>query len=378
MAKPTLLFFFANLIFPLFIITSLNVSPIFCYRAWRRPPFPYRRPLPPPPPTPPQPLPHKISTVLIFGDSTVDTGNNNHLSTVFKANFPPYGQDFPGHVATGRFSNGKLVPDFLASMLGIKDTVPPYLDPGLRPRDLLTGVSFASAGSGYDERTSTGFTNVIPVLKQVDLFRRYIERVEGLVEEAQALEIVNAALVLVAAGTNDMTFNFYDVPSTTNRRAEFNLSGYHHFLQNNLGIFVKRMLITGLPPIGCLPIQKATRNSQSCVKQQNKDALSYNKKLKKLLPILQSELPRSRLIFGDIYKPFLEMIRFPKKYGFAEVSRGCCGTGRSMERSMLCNRKTPKCHNASQYVFWDSIHPSQATYELASKRILLRLLPELT
>ncbi|CAI0439324.1 unnamed protein product [Linum tenue] len=306
MAKPTLLFFFANLIFPLFIITSLNVSPIFCYRAWRRPPFPYRRPLPPPPPTPPQPLPHKISTVLIFGDSTVDTGNNNHLSTVFKANFPPYGQDFPGHVATGRFSNGKLVPDFLASMLGIKDTVPPYLDPGLRPRDLLTGVSFASAGSGYDERTSTGFTNVIPVLKQVDLFRRYIERVEGLVEEAQALEIVNAALVLVAAGTNDMTFNFYDVPSTTNRRAEFNLSGYHHFLQNNLGIFVK--------------------------------VLS----------------------------------------GFAEVSRGCCGTGRSMERSMLCNRKTPKCHNASQYVFWDSIHPSQATYELASKRILLRLLPELT
>ncbi|KAE8646940.1 hypothetical protein Csa_020976 [Cucumis sativus] len=70
-------------------------------------------------------------SILIFGDSTVDTGNNNFISTIFKANYSPYGTDFPGHVATRRFSDGKLIPDMVASKLGIKELVPPFLDPKL-------------------------------------------------------------------------------------------------------------------------------------------------------------------------------------------------------------------------------------------------------
>ena len=40
-----------------------------------------------------------------------------------------------------------------ASSLGIKQLLPAYLDPNLTPEDLLTGVSFASGGSGYDSLT---------------------------------------------------------------------------------------------------------------------------------------------------------------------------------------------------------------------------------
>ena len=57
----------------------------------------------------------KISAIFMFGDSIVDPGNNNNRFTEAKANFPPYGQDFPGGVATGRFSNG-LVPGDLLGM----------------------------------------------------------------------------------------------------------------------------------------------------------------------------------------------------------------------------------------------------------------------
>lgn len=32
--------------------------------------------------------------------------------------------------------------------------MPAYLDPNLRPQDLVTGVSFASGGAGYDPLTS--------------------------------------------------------------------------------------------------------------------------------------------------------------------------------------------------------------------------------
>ena len=51
--------------------------------------------------------------LFIFGDSVVDTGNNNNLPTLVKANFAPYGRDFDDHMPTGRFSNGKLAIDFL-------------------------------------------------------------------------------------------------------------------------------------------------------------------------------------------------------------------------------------------------------------------------
>lgn len=41
-----------------------------------------------------------------------------------------------------------------AEMLGIKEALPPYLDPNLKIEDLLTGVCFASAGSGFDPLTN--------------------------------------------------------------------------------------------------------------------------------------------------------------------------------------------------------------------------------
>lgn len=40
------------------------------------------------------------------------------------------------------------------SAFGIKELLPAYFDPNLEPSDLLTGVSFASGGAGYDPSTS--------------------------------------------------------------------------------------------------------------------------------------------------------------------------------------------------------------------------------
>lgn len=59
----------------------------------------------------------KVSAIYVFGDSTVDPGNNNYMKTAFKSNFPPYGRDFPNQVPTGRFTNGKLGTDFIGTIL---------------------------------------------------------------------------------------------------------------------------------------------------------------------------------------------------------------------------------------------------------------------
>ncbi|KAK7381195.1 hypothetical protein VNO78_33725 [Psophocarpus tetragonolobus] len=54
--------------------------------------------------------------LYVFGDSLVDSGNNNFLPTLARANYLPYGIDFPKG-ATGRFTNRKTVVDFIVLLI---------------------------------------------------------------------------------------------------------------------------------------------------------------------------------------------------------------------------------------------------------------------
>lgn len=96
----------------------------------------------------------KVPAIIVFGDSTVDAGNNNFIPTIARGNFPPYGRDFDGGVATGRFSNGRLVTDFFSEAFGLSSSVPAYLDTSYTIDELAKGVSFASGGTGLDDLTA--------------------------------------------------------------------------------------------------------------------------------------------------------------------------------------------------------------------------------
>ena len=97
----------------------------------------------------------KVPAIIVFGDSTVDAGNNNQIPTIARSNFRPYGRDFSGGKPTGRFSNGRIPTDFISQAFGLKPTIPAYLDPAYNISDFATGVTFASAGTGYDNATSS-------------------------------------------------------------------------------------------------------------------------------------------------------------------------------------------------------------------------------
>ncbi|XP_023006809.1 GDSL esterase/lipase At2g30310-like [Cucurbita maxima] len=319
--------------------------------------------------------------ILIFGDSTVDTGNNNFIPTIIKANYSPYGKDFPNHIATGRFSNGKLIPDMVASRLGIKELVPPFLDPKLSNDDVKTGVSFASAGSGFDDLT-TMIYKVIPMMMQVDMFKNYIQRLTEIVGVDESKKIIGSALVILSAGTNDFTKNFYDLPV---RKLQYNISGYQDFIQDRLQSFIKEIyelgcrniVVAGLPPIGCLPIQETISFqlplTRICLEDQNSDSISYNQKLSKLLGNLPSQLHGSTILYADIYTPLIDMVNNPHKYGFEHTNTGCCGTGLA-EVAPLCNALTPTCEDSSKYLFWDSVHPTEAAYKFMTELFLKQFL----
>ncbi|XP_038715284.1 GDSL esterase/lipase At5g42170-like isoform X2 [Tripterygium wilfordii] len=104
-----------------------------------------------------------------------------------RCNFPLYGKDFPGGVATGRWSNGKVPTDFIAEVLGVKDTVPASGDPGLKDQDLLTG-------------------SIPSIEAQLDTFKQYVVRLKGVVGEDRANQIISNSLALVSSGNNDIMF----------------------------------------------------------------------------------------------------------------------------------------------------------------------------
>lgn len=187
-----------------------------------------------------QNLTNLFTSVIVFGDSTADSGNNNYISTPFKANHRPYGQDFPGKIPTGRFSNGKLVSDFWVSLLGIKETIPPYLQPNLTDFDIRTGVNFASAGSGYDEITSQ-VSQVIPLTRQLRYFKEYLKRLKKVVGVKEANRIINGALVSISAGTNDFTISYYDLRT---RRNDFAIGDYQDYVLKKLQNFVNVTLLS--------------------------------------------------------------------------------------------------------------------------------------
>ncbi|CAN8247643.1 unnamed protein product [Cochlearia groenlandica] len=315
-----------------------------------------------------QPL---FPAILIFGDSTLDTGNNNyHEQTMFKAKHLPYGIDLPNKNANGRFTNGKIISDIIATKLNIKDFVPPFLQPKLTDQDIVTGVCFASAGAGFDDRTSLS-TKAIRVSEQPKMFKTYIARLKGIVGDKKAMEIINNALVVISAGPNDFILNYYDIPS---RRVEYNnnISGYQDFVLKRLYSFVKELyslggrnfMVGGLPSMGCLPIQMSAkfRNvARLCLEQENRDSVLYNKKLQKLLPQIQESLAGSKILYSNVYDPMMDMMQNPSKYGFKETKEGCCGTGH-VEAGFMCNAFSKTCRNHSEFMFFDSIHPSEATY----------------
>ncbi|KAG5516811.1 hypothetical protein RHGRI_037530 [Rhododendron griersonianum] len=305
----------------------------------------------------------RFPAILIFGDSLLDTGNNNFIPTILKANHKPYGQDFPGKIPTGRFSNGKLVSDLLASALGIKDTVPPFLDPNLPQEELQTGVCFASAGSGYDDMT-TVMSGVIPVSKQPEYLKQYIEKLKGATGEAKASDIINGSLVVVTSGSNDVTINYF---SGGARRLQFPLiGGYHDFLLQRVQAFVKWYLLTNIVNVQEL-YNQGCRNMLIAGLPPLGQSQSYNQKLVAMLSQLQESLPGSKLVYADFYTPLFDMMNNPQEYGFTVTNTGCCG---------LCTPSTPVCPNPSQYLLWDSIHPGEAAYRVVSKYLQDHAIPK--
>ncbi|XAR61630.1 Triacylglycerol lipase [Bertholletia excelsa] len=314
-----------------------------------------------------------VPAVFVFGDSIVDTGNNNNLKTIAKANHPPYGKDFMGGKPTGRFSNGRVTADFIVEELGIKELLPAYLDPSLQTEDLTTGVNFASAAAGYDPLTSQ-ISNVISLSGQLDLFKEYTAKLKGLVGGERTSTILNNSVFLVVAGSNDLANTYF-----TLRREQYDVPSYvdlivrlaSDFVQELYGLGARRIAVFGSPPGGCTPARRTLSGGpqRNCAEDFNQAAELFNTRLSEKLSSLNSNFPDARMVYIDGYTLPLDIILNPQKYGFEVANRGCCGTG-LIEVVILCEASSFTCPDRSKYVFWDSYHPTERLHQLLVQSLL--------
>ncbi|KAL6842388.1 hypothetical protein ACP4OV_027815 [Aristida adscensionis] len=321
----------------------------------------------------------RAPALFLFGDSIVDPGNNNAITTLIRCNFAPYGQDFPGHNATGRFSNGKVPGDILASRMGLKEYVPAYLGTELSDFDLLTGVSFASGGCGFDPLTAQ-LVSVLTMDNQLDLFKEYKEKLARIAGAKRAAEIVSTSLYMVVTGTDDLANTYFTTPF----RRDYDLESYidfvvqcaSDFIQKLYKLGARRVNIASAPPVGCVPSQRTNAGGveRECVPLYNQAAVVYNAALEKEIKLLSGsgELPGAALQYIDLYTPLLDMIQRPDAYGFEVTNRGCCGTG-VFEVTLTCNSYTAHtCSDPNKFLFWDTYHLTERGYNLLITQMINR------
>ncbi|CAL5412419.1 unnamed protein product [Camellia sinensis] len=149
----------------------------------------------------------QVPCYFIFGDSLVDNGNNNNIASLARANYLPYGIDFPGG-PTGRFSNGKTTVDVIAELLGFDNYIPPYSV--ARGKDILKGVNYASAAAGIRDETGQQLGARITMKGQVNNYKNTVSQVVDMLgDEDSAKNYLSQCIYSVGLGSNDYLNNYF-------------------------------------------------------------------------------------------------------------------------------------------------------------------------
>ena len=165
---------------------------------------------------------HHFSKIYAFGDSFTDTGNTHSITGPYSfghVSSPPYGSTFFHH-STNRYSDGRLVVDFLATDLSLP-FLPPYL---VRSSNFSHGVNFAVAGSTAIAHEFFAQNNVTmditpqSLMTQLIWFEKYLEGkgCRGKGSRRCQAEMEDALFWVGEIGANDYAYTLgSSVPSST-------------------------------------------------------------------------------------------------------------------------------------------------------------------
>lgn len=359
---------------------------------------------------------HPFKKIYAFGDSFTDTGNTKSVtgpSGFGHVSNPPYGITFFHH-PTNRYSDGRLVIDFVAETLSL-----PYLPPYNNLKgDATYGVNFAVAGSTAINHAFFVKNNltldITPQSIQTQLiwFNKFLESqgCEGPVSSGPKCEAaLQDALIWVGEiGVNDYAYTVGSSVSndTIRRLAISSVSGFLQVitgfssaitslessddlvitqlidftkLQALLKKGVKHVAVQGLPPTGCLPLAmylapKDDRDNKGCVKSVNTQTFTHNAVYQGVLQDLRRQFPHAVITYLDYWNAYATVMKNPESYGFKEPFKACCGSGDppyNFNVFATCGTASASaCSNPSQYINWDGVHLTEAMYKVLTHMFL--------
>ncbi|KAI3473550.1 hypothetical protein Pfo_031208 [Paulownia fortunei] len=310
----------------------------------------------------------QFTAMFIFGDSMSDPGNNIYfVQSAAKANYLPYGIDFD-RGPTGRFSNGKILVDFLGELFGLP-LIPSYADTIAKGADILSGVNYASAGAGILEDTGYAFGRVIPLSEQIDNFKRTLNQLKNQMQTEELSNYLAKAIVFVEMGANDYLNNYLLPPLyksshiySPQQFADLLIKLYNGYILELRSLGLRKFFIPEVAPIGCVPfkVDKGLAPAGECKSTSNDLVQMFNSRLRSLVYRLNSDYPGSVFILGDSFQMFTYLRDNADAYGFKVMDKGCCGVGSNNLGKQLCLPNSVPCSNRDEYVFWDYAHFTQA------------------
>ncbi|KAL4398656.1 hypothetical protein S245_003340 [Arachis hypogaea] len=313
---------------------------------------------------------------FIFGDSLSDVGNNKRLNrSLAQASLPWYGIDFGNGLPNGRFTNGRTVADIIGDNTGLPRP-PAFLDPSLTPEIILeNGANYASGGGGILNETGQYFIQRFSLYKQIELFQGTRELIEAKIGNSAAQKFFQEARYVVALGSNDF-INNYLMPVYSDSWT-YNDDTFMDYLIGTLrdqlkllhGLGARELMVFGLGPMGCIPLQRVLTTSGNCREKANKLALSFNKATSKVVDELGQQLPGVKYVFGDAYDVVYDVISNPMKYGFQNADSPCCSFW-NIRPALTCVPASKLCKDRSKYVFWDEYHPTDSANELIANELI--------
>ncbi|GFY88214.1 GDSL-like Lipase/Acylhydrolase superfamily protein [Actinidia rufa] len=321
--------------------------------------------------------------IFNFGDSNSDTGS---VSAAFGRCPPPNGMTFFGK-PSGRYSDGRLIVDFIAEKLGL-----PYLSAYLDSiaTNFSQGANFAASGASIQPVPTM---NPIHLGIQLSQFEQFKERAIELYNQGESIcaksslprpEDFSKALYTMDIGQNDLHARF---TSVTEEQVEASIPGlidqFSGVIEKLYRQGAKAFWIHNTGPIGCLPYfvinypPKPNNSDQNgCIKSYNEVAQVFNKQLKDRIYQLKTKFQDASLIYVDIFNAKYSLISEAKEHGFIDPLGHCCG--HHGDYIVDCGQKKivngtevygASCSNPSEYINWDGIHYTEAANHWISHRV---------
>ncbi|KAL2473675.1 GDSL esterase/lipase [Forsythia ovata] len=332
-------------------------------------------------------------SIISFGDSLADTGNLLHIrqpNKPLESGRWPYGETF-FHFPTGRFSDGRLVVDFIAQSLGL-----PFLEPfiggknaNLSSRNFSKGVNFAVAGAtaldiSFLEKYGifNSQTNV-SLGTQLDWFKEFFATFCNTNPDCKIF--LQTSLIIVGEiGGNE--YNYAFMQGTDRKVIESFvsaiISNISFTVQELVKLGASTVMVPGNLPIGCLPCYLSYYKTSDgeeydpktgCLNWLNRFSEYHNDLLQMELNRIRGLYPHATFIYGDYYNAAMRLYPSPNKFGFTNTLRACCGVGGPYNYNASAMCSTPpatSCNDPSRYVSWDGLHLTEAAYRWIAQGLL--------